>query len=293
MSESNKAAVSCAIEEIWNKGNFALADELLTADIVRCDPLLPGTIQGREAYIQEVTADRTAFPELTVTVDELIAQGDKVVLRWTTHSGIQKGELSLPGARFAPTGRVFTVTGISVLTVSNGKIREDLCWHDALSFWKQLGLVADPVVAQSNKDVAHRFVDEVINTGNLALIDELFTGDVVFRGANNLDFRGTAGVRQFVTEFRSAFPDIRLTIVGQMLAEGELTVARWTGTGTHRGEWLGIAPTGKQFTYGGTTTLRIVGGKIAEHWADWDALGLFQQFGVVTTVGQASAVASS
>jgi len=293
MSEANKALVRRAIEEIWNQGNFTMVDELFTADIVRRDPNLPEAIKGREAYQQEVAALRTAFPELVDTVDDLIAEADKVVVRWTVDTGPQKGELSLPGAQLAPTGKRFTSTGVSILRISDGKIAEDLCWFDAMSFWKQLDLVTDPVVAEANKALVRRFVEEVINHGNLALIDELFTGDVVYRGSNNVDFRGTEGVRQFVTTFRSAFPDIQLTILGEMLAQGDLIMGRWTGTGTHKGDWMGIAPTGKQFTYGGTTTLRIVGGKIAEHWADWDALGLFQQLGVVPSVEIAKAQAAT
>jgi predicted ester cyclase len=79
---------------------------------------------------------------------------------------------------------------------------------------------------------------------------------------------------------RTALPDVRV-IIEQQLAEGDLVATRWTPTGMHRGQFMGVAPSGKQVLVSGTVIDRIAGGKVAEEWIDWDRLGLLEQLGVV------------
>lgn len=98
---------------------------------------------------------------------------------------------------------------------------------------------------------------------------------------------GREGFKQFVLMYRSAFPDMHITIEDQ-IAEGDKVVSRWTARGTHQGELMGIPPTGKQATVTGINIERFANGKFVEEWSNFDALGLLQQLGVVTTLGQAS-----
>lgn len=79
---------------------------------------------------------------------------------------------------------------------------------------------------------------------------------------------------------RTGFPDAYF-ILEDILAEREKVVCRWTSQGTHRGEYLGIAPTGKRVMWTATAIYRIAGGKIAEVWGDMDRLGMLQQLGVM------------
>jgi predicted ester cyclase len=102
--------------------------------------------------------------------------------------------------------------------------------------------------------------------------------------------RGPEGEKKRVTLYRTAFPDMRLTI-DDILAEGETVVARWSCRGTHKGDFNGIAPTGKQFNITGISIARFTNGKIFEGYVNWDALGLMQQLGVVAEVGKAKAAA--
>lgn len=88
--------------------------------------------------------------------------------------------------------------------------------------------------------------------------------------------------------FVSAFPDMHLTVEDQ-IAEGDRVVTRWTMHGTHQGELMGIPPTGKAVTISGTSIDRLAGGKVAEHWAEFDLLGLMQQLGVIPTPAPAAA----
>jgi steroid delta-isomerase-like uncharacterized protein len=136
-------------------------------------------------------------------------------------------------------------------------------------------------MSENNKAVVHRLLDEVWNKGNLSLVDELFTPNFEFHDASTPDLgRGPESEKKRVTLYRNAFPDLRITIE-DMIAEGETVVTRWSCRGTHKGDLSGIAPTGKQITISGITVGRFANGKIAQGYANWDALGLMQQLGVV------------
>jgi steroid delta-isomerase-like uncharacterized protein len=138
---------------------------------------------------------------------------------------------------------------------------------------------------EENKAIARRDVEEVWNQGKLDVIDEIFATDYVGQFVGSPDFHGPEGCKQFVTMYRTAFPDFHVT-VHDMIAEGDKVVTRWTATGTHKGELMGISPTGVQETHTGINIGRISGGKIVEEWSSWDALGMLQQLGVVPPIGQ-------
>jgi steroid delta-isomerase-like uncharacterized protein len=131
-----------------------------------------------------------------------------------------------------------------------------------------------------NKAVVRRLFDEYLNRHNAALESELYA-DAVFRAPAVGELRGEAH-RQFLLSVFSAFPDAHYSLDDQF-AEGDKVASRWTFVGTHRGEFMGAAPTGKQVTLAGMTINRVVDGKIVEEWAQWDTLGLLQQLGAVPT----------
>lgn len=89
----------------------------------------------------------------------------------------------------------------------------------------------------------------------------------------------------FTGMFMSAFPDTKMT-VEQQIAEGDKVVTRWKAQGTHKGELMGIPPTGKQVTVTGISIERIVGGMIVESWEEFDQMGMMQQLGVIPAPGQ-------
>jgi steroid delta-isomerase-like uncharacterized protein len=133
----------------------------------------------------------------------------------------------------------------------------------------------------ANKEIVRRLVDGVWQDRNLALIDELVAQDYVGHDPIQPEpIRGRDGFRQFVGMYQSAFHDATVTIDDQ-IAEGDRVMTRWTGRGTHTGELMGIAPTGKEVTVSGITVSRLAGGKIAEEWELMDALGMLVQLGAV------------
>jgi steroid delta-isomerase-like uncharacterized protein len=138
---------------------------------------------------------------------------------------------------------------------------------------------------EENKTLSRRSFEEIWNQGNLAAIDALYATDQVSHGLGMDVPPGAAGLKQFVTLYRTAYPDTHFTIEDQ-IAEGDKVATRWTATGTHQGEFMGIAPTSKRVTVTGIAINRIAGGKIVETWNNFDALGQLQQLGVIPAPGQ-------
>jgi steroid delta-isomerase-like uncharacterized protein len=136
-------------------------------------------------------------------------------------------------------------------------------------------------MAQENSSLIRRWFEEVWNKGRMEAIDEMASPDVVGHGqAQHATDIGLKEFKPFVRALRSAFPDMKVNI-DYVIEQGDKVVARWTATMTHKGEFLGFAPTGKKVTVTGTTTQRISGGKIVEGWDNWDQLGLLVQIGAV------------
>jgi steroid delta-isomerase-like uncharacterized protein len=140
---------------------------------------------------------------------------------------------------------------------------------------------------QENKALARRVFDEVWSQGKLDLADELLAPDFVGRpGGLGEPFKGPEGAKEFIGRLREAFPDITFT-VEEMIAEGDLVATRWTSTGTHDGDFLGVEPTGRDAIFGGMTFLRFRDGTVAEGWTQLDALGLLKQIGAVPQLARA------
>ena len=132
--------------------------------------------------------------------------------------------------------------------------------------------------AEENKALVRRWVEEVVNAGNLAVADEIMAPHYAFYVASRPTPTDREGHKQLVAGFLHAFPDLRRNIE-EMVGEGNKVVERWTDTGTHRGEFQGLAPTGKTISYAGITIWRIAEGKIVENKTVQDFMGLMQQLG--------------
>ena len=135
------------------------------------------------------------------------------------------------------------------------------------------------MTTEENKAIARRWNEEIWSKVNLAAIDELLATNFVF----NYPIPGATpdreGYKQTVTEMFGPLADVYSTSE-DTVAEGDKVAVRWTWRGTHnKGEYMGVAPTGKQATVTGISILRIVGGKIVEEWGEMDMLGMMQQIG--------------
>ena len=133
-------------------------------------------------------------------------------------------------------------------------------------------------MSEENKALGRRSW-EIINQHNPDLIDEMYTPDFVWHEPNQ-DIHGSEEAKQFVGTFLEAFPDLQVTVEDE-IAQGDKVVTRWTISGTHQGELMGIAPTEKQIELKGITIHRFEGDRIAEEWERYDNLGMMQQLGVI------------
>ena len=132
---------------------------------------------------------------------------------------------------------------------------------------------------EQNEAVVRRTFD-AFNTGDTSVAEELVAeGAVAHDPAQPEEMTGPEGFRQTIELYRGAFPDLSFT-VDEMFSDGDMVCTRWSTTGTHDGELMGIAPSGNRITSSGISIDRVENGKVAESWVQWDNLGLMQQLGV-------------
>jgi predicted ester cyclase len=143
------------------------------------------------------------------------------------------------------------------------------------------------MLEEENKAIFRHYVEEVSNEGNLDLVDEIFDRYISHQSDGRTEERGPEDVKRFIGEFRQAFPDFRSTIEYQV-AEGDMVVTRWRASGTHQGEFRGIAPTGKPVAITGIGIFRFSDeGKVMESWDNLDELGMMQQMDAIPQSGSA------
>jgi steroid delta-isomerase-like uncharacterized protein len=135
MASENKAIVRRLYEEVWNKRRVELVDELMSPSHAMHDNHLPDSGVGPEAYKRNVARYVTGFPDLRFTVEDMVAENDKVAVGWTI-SGTHKGEFR----GISPTGKKVSIEGITINHIADGKIMDSYVNWDALSLLQQFGV---------------------------------------------------------------------------------------------------------------------------------------------------------
>lgn len=294
--EANKEVARRFFEEMWNNRDMDLVEELISPDMKGHAPT--GDFIGYEGERQTVLGTVAAFPDLVITIDEMIAEDNKVALL-TSYHGTHTGPLM---GQIPPTGAEVTMTGGILFHFEAGKIVEAWSFADMLGLMQQIGaasparpasedyawlpsseLTGDPGDLEVNKTMITRFVEEVWNQKDLGPIVELFHPDsfgnnppVNFMYAPYMSVSRDEGFTQSVSDYMTALPDMHVTI-HEIVAEGDRAMAYWTVNGTHLGELAGIPATGNPVTFSGHTMYRFADGQIVESWWAWDTLGLMQQ----------------
>ncbi len=130
----------------------------------------------------------------------------------------------------------------------------------------------------NNKAIARRYIVDAVP--DPAIYDEVLAEDAVFYYPGLPGpLHGRAALKGLDTAYRTAFPDYRVTLDDDLLAEGDKVVGRWTMRGTHSGSFNGIPATGRAVSITGINILRIANGQVVEDWGAFDLLGLMQQVG--------------
>lgn len=132
---------------------------------------------------------------------------------------------------------------------------------------------------EENKAIVRRTWEGLFNQGNMAVADELIAANFTNHAAPGAP-PGPGSFKQLVTMYRAAFPDVQFAIE-DLLGDGDKVVIRNSFGGTHRGSFMGIAPTGRRVSQEQIHIVRVASGQIVEHWAVRDDLSLMRQLGVV------------
>lgn len=138
MSEANKQVIRAFLEEVINQGRFDRANDLVKEDFVELDPL-PGQQQGREGLKAVLAQLRSAFPDIHWVTSEMVAEGDKVVTRFTWTGTHRDTFLGIPG-----TGKHVEVRGVVIDRLESGKMADSRILMDTLGLLQQLGVVPAP-----------------------------------------------------------------------------------------------------------------------------------------------------
>ncbi len=284
--EEIKATVRHEIEQIWNSGNLVAADEIIAEHYVLHESA--EEIEGLGAFIAFVTAFRAAFPDAHFDIDDMINEGDRVVLRYTFR-GKHDGEY----VGITPTGKEVTATGICYHRVADGKLQETWNYIDKLSVLTQLGWwvpleswqlaytwpepmeskIAEPGDPDKNKIRAQRGLAELWSTGDLAIVDEVYSENFINHEITHRQFCDRASYKKYVAVIHHVVHNFKV-VVDDLIAERDRVAIRWQVSGTDRA-------TGNGYAWGGITIFRFSDNKIIEAWWSRDALSVAQQMGIV------------
>jgi steroid delta-isomerase-like uncharacterized protein len=134
---------------------------------------------------------------------------------------------------------------------------------------------------EQNKQIARQMVEEIFNKGDMSAVDKFLAPDFIEREVLPPGVPGgREGVKALTSMFRGAFPDFKAT-VDDIICEGDKMVIRQTWSGTQKGEFMGIPPSGKKVSIEVIDIVRMVDGKFVEHWGLLDNMGLMQQIGAI------------
>jgi steroid delta-isomerase-like uncharacterized protein len=132
----------------------------------------------------------------------------------------------------------------------------------------------------ASETLVQRWYEEVWTAGTVGVLDELVVDDHHHHWAVGPDTTGQEPLKERIAAWRDAFPDLEVTM-DEVIAREDLVAVRWTARGTNGGTFQGHEPTGKVAEWAGINVFRVECGQIVEAWSEMDALGLYQQLGVM------------
>jgi predicted ester cyclase len=288
-TETNKAVVERWLE-LWNTQDLTIADEVFATDYVPHMPHYPDIVDV-ESYKAEIATIPTNIPDFHATLEDIIAEGDRVVARFTaagTASGAFMG--------ITVDGVPYTNTWIIMFRFAGGKIVEEWLQYDLLGVLEQWGamppsrptpesytwgppseVIGDPGDPAENKLLAMRIVTQFYNGKDIAGFEETHSPDVITHNpvipGSPLDVEG---YKQAALMHLAAIPDWHVD-VHALIAEADKVAVYGTITGAHQGDLMGIPPSGKEVELTCMTIHRFADGKVVETWWAYDALGMMQQ----------------
>lgn len=253
--ETNKIAARRFLEDIWSQGDMAAVDELLTQNFSFVLSFME--IEGSENFKQLVNANRTAFRNLTYTVENIVADREKAAAYWTM-SGTHVSTWNNVEA----TGKDVSIQGMTFYEFDGDKIATTRVQNDVMGLMQQLDAVSLKASLERNKEAVRSYYDVILNQRDFSRFEEVASSN--FIGHRNTQVvHGAEGLQAQMDMFVRAFPDIQYYI-DEMIAEDDKVVVNFRAPGTQNGEFAGIPPTGKKVVWRGNMLYRLENGKVAE-----------------------------
>jgi predicted ester cyclase len=264
--------------EAINEDDFELLAQILDENFVDQAAVGTNMPQGLEGAKAAHLMLREGFPDVRFEIDELLVEGNKLVMRATGYGTNTGSFFGMP-----PTGKEVSWVGLRILRVENGKFVEGVAEFDQVGILQQMGIVpslAPPPDLEANKEIIRRLYDEE-NKGNIDAIDDYMASDIVIWGDALAPYqKGTAGIKEQVKMVRQAFPDLTVTLE-DLVAEGDKVTARIRWRGHFTQGFMDIPATGKECTWTAIAINRIENGKVAERWFVASTFSLLQQLGII------------
>lgn len=277
----NKYIAMRYFKEIMTEGNLATIYELMAPDFIFTLPTHPEPYHGPDGFKELVTMLHSSFPDFYIRVEDMVASGDTVVTRWRgggTHLG---AAIKTVAGNIPPSGRKFEIDGMTWHRIAGGLILEAHGNEDTVGMFNQLGIIPTSALLASdpeqNLQTARTYFEQIMSQGRLELIEKIMTPDFQFIiPTQPAPISGYENMRGFVQYLRNAFPDIKFTTEREIASDNKVAV-RWRITGTHKGEFLGMAPSGNRVEDYGIDIFTFENGKIKTVHVNENDFGLFQQ----------------
>jgi predicted ester cyclase len=305
VEDDNKALFHRWFGEVWNKGNYEVAQQVIDGTMRVHGAGGQPVEMGPDGVAGLVRTWRSAFPDGAMAIDGLIAEGDLVCALLTWH-GTHQGEFyGIP-----PSGKTIACTSIGIDRIRNGIIVDGWGELDMVGMMQTMGAlpaVGPGAVAQgrsaewgaargsttpsgggssANKAIIDRFI-QALNKGDRAGVEAVVDKASYVEHAPIWGAETFESGAQVLSELRAAMPDLQFTPdPGIVIAEGDMVGIHSVASGTHSGSPLfGVPASGKKLSWTQTDQVRIANGKIVERWVCSDTLALLQQAGVLPSQG--------
>ncbi len=249
----------------------------------------------RTGYLDYLRSWITALPDLRMTVLEVVAAEDGVIVEYETR-GTQTGPLVTPRGHIPATGMEVHLRLCDVLEIAGDEVVRIRSYWDTTTLMRQLGLLTeaplhapdrraslelyaqavDGTAPERHKAIVHRFVENVFNRQNPAAAADSCDRDYRWHGGSLGEAKGLAAYQKWLDELFLAFPDFRLEVL-DTVAERDRVVLRFSLQGTHLATLHGIDPTYKRVATEATCTYRLAADRIVEEWWQGDLLFLLQR----------------
>ncbi|MEX2571197.1 MAG: ester cyclase family protein [Gemmatimonadota bacterium] len=281
----------------FERASARVADDVLVLNIATGD-----VYRGRTGFLEFARGWATALPDVRFQLLKIGSTGDRVVAEYEME-GTHTGPLVTPRGHIPQTGMEVHLRFCDVHEVRDGRVTHIRSYFDSSTFLRQLGLITgspihptdrraplelyaqavDLNAPERHKAIVHRFLQDVYNRQNPSAAADTCAPNYEWHGGPLGETRGLTGYRHVLAAFFSAFPDLEMQVV-DTVAERDKVVVRYVMSGTHMGEFQGVAPTFKRVIGGGTSTYRIEDSRIVEEWWQGDVIGLLQQMDAVPAV---------